>query len=575
MESSPGVFALLLGSGVSREAGIPTGWEVTLDLIEKLAELEGEDTGGEPAAWYREQYNSPPEYSDLLNNITQTPAERREVLRGYFEPTEEEREQGIKTPTAAHEAVAELVGRGYVRLIITTNFDRLVEEALEAEGITPDVISTADQAQGAPPLIHSDCTVLKVNGDYLDERIRNTPEELEEYPEEIDALLDRALDEFGMVVCGWSAEWDVALRSAIERCPNRRYSTYWTRYGDLTEAAERLIEHRDASVVDIEGAEDFFTDLAAKVIGLEERAKPHPASAEAAVGMTKRFLSEDRHRIQLDDLVMGEAHRVQNRLSTRSESLNAGVEGEELLRRVQLYEDYSEILEHVFAVGCYWGTEAHRETWSRALESVANPSRDVGTYKRTWVFLLRYPALLLLYSGGISALARDDYGTFQTLLTEPQVRDIAVDRGSDPLVIEVNCGSVMRDEVGQMLPGMERRHVPLNDWLFDRLRTSTRRTVPDDRRYERIFNRFEYLTALVYVDLRYGDDLDGRVWGPAGRFGYKWQRGDEKADFEREVAEMGADWPPLQMGLFNGSLERFVEVKAAFDEFCWQQLRWW
>ena len=35
--SGPGTYALLLGSGVSRAAGVPTGWAVTLDLVRKLA----------------------------------------------------------------------------------------------------------------------------------------------------------------------------------------------------------------------------------------------------------------------------------------------------------------------------------------------------------------------------------------------------------------------------------------------------------------------------------------------------------------------------------------------------------
>src|SRR5437879_2506745 len=43
VHSSKGAYALLLGSGVSRAAGIPTGWEVVLDLIRKVAKLEGED----------------------------------------------------------------------------------------------------------------------------------------------------------------------------------------------------------------------------------------------------------------------------------------------------------------------------------------------------------------------------------------------------------------------------------------------------------------------------------------------------------------------------------------------------
>ena len=31
IHSSPGIYALLLGSGISRDAGIPTGWMITLD----------------------------------------------------------------------------------------------------------------------------------------------------------------------------------------------------------------------------------------------------------------------------------------------------------------------------------------------------------------------------------------------------------------------------------------------------------------------------------------------------------------------------------------------------------------
>ena len=36
-----GVFALLLGSGLSRSAEIPTGWEITLDLVRRVALAQG------------------------------------------------------------------------------------------------------------------------------------------------------------------------------------------------------------------------------------------------------------------------------------------------------------------------------------------------------------------------------------------------------------------------------------------------------------------------------------------------------------------------------------------------------
>ncbi len=42
IQANRGVYAVLIGSGVSRAAKIPTGWEITLDLIHKLAKLRNE-----------------------------------------------------------------------------------------------------------------------------------------------------------------------------------------------------------------------------------------------------------------------------------------------------------------------------------------------------------------------------------------------------------------------------------------------------------------------------------------------------------------------------------------------------
>ena len=219
--SRRGVFALLLGSGLSRAAGVPTGWEVVLDLVRKVALLEGLDPGTDPAGWWHERTGKDPGYSDLLEALGRSPAERANLLRGYFEPDEDERSRGLKAPTKAHHAIARLVRDGYIRVIVTTNFDRLLEQALEAEAVVPAVISSPAAAQGAQPLAHTACTIIKVHGDYVSTDLKNTPGELATYDPAIDRLLDQILDEYGLVVCGWSADWDEALRNALLRAPSR------------------------------------------------------------------------------------------------------------------------------------------------------------------------------------------------------------------------------------------------------------------------------------------------------------------------------------------------------------------
>lgn len=46
MYSNKGSYALLLGSGISRSAHIPTGWEIESCLIEQLELLKGDYKGG-------------------------------------------------------------------------------------------------------------------------------------------------------------------------------------------------------------------------------------------------------------------------------------------------------------------------------------------------------------------------------------------------------------------------------------------------------------------------------------------------------------------------------------------------
>ena len=268
LHSNRGAYAALIGSGVSVGAGIPTGWQVVLDLISKVARVLGEDPGDDVSGWYQQRFGEEPDYSKLLDTLAKSPAERSALLRSYFEPTAEERARGVKVPGAAHTALADLAATGHVRLFVTTNFDRLIEQALEAAGVTPRVLSTPDSILGSPPLSQAGCTVLKLHGDYLDTRIKNTPTELDVYDESVDALLDRIIDEHGFIVCGWSAAWDAALRRAFERSKSSRYTTYWADVVPPGEHASHLIELLQGEFVQVQGADAFFTDIVEKLKSL-------------------------------------------------------------------------------------------------------------------------------------------------------------------------------------------------------------------------------------------------------------------------------------------------------------------
>jgi hypothetical protein len=557
-----------LGSGISRASGIPTGWEVVLDLIRKVAMLVNENCEPDPADWFRKRHGMDPDYSVLLNEIAKTPTERQQLLRGYFEPTEEERSQGLKLPSAAHNAIAQLVAAGYLRVIITTNFDRLTEKALEQLGIASTVISTTDQLMGALPLAHSGATVIKLHGDYLDTRIKNTQQELAAYDKAVDSLLDRVFDEYGLIVSGWSGDWDVALRSAIERCPTRRFTTFWSTRSALSGKAKRLVECRKAVVVQTKDANQLFETLWEKVRALEDIAAPHPLSAKMAAATVKRYLVDPSAKIRLRDLVHQETEKLFAETSAAAFDGQTQIKpAEELARRIARYEALCETLLSVFVVGCYWGNEEATKLWATSLQRIADPPETGGGL----VYLLnlrRYPALLLFYGAGLASVASNNFATLATILTKPKVRD--EQNKYQAICSEVYPGAVLETNLGRLLPGLERRHTPVSDHLYDRLREPLREFLPRDGDYQEAFDRFEYLLGLVHADLNRREGKDG-WWGPVGSFGWRGNpysgEGRVSNIIGAEIEDQKADWPLLKAGLFGHSFEQAKTAKDKFDSF--------
>ncbi len=504
IQANPGVYAVLVGSGVSRAAKIPTGWEATLDFIRKLAKLHGESCASDPAQWYKSKFRKEANYSDILDELAKTPAERQQLLRGYWEPTDQEREDDEKSPTAAHRAIAELAARGFIRVILTTNFDRLLEIALSDAGVVPTVLSTPDQIQGALPLIHTQCCVFKVHGDYLDTRIRNTPAELNQYPSEFNQLLDRIFDEFGLIVCGWSAEWDGALRKAINRAPSRRFSTYWAARGKLGNEAQRLISHRSAQVIPIEEADQFFQTVQQHVTSIEEFSKPHPLSTEAAIASLKRYISEPRYKIQLSDLIAKTVDQAVQIISGDAFAIHRTSQWttKAVTKRVHSYEMACSTLLEMAMVGGYWAEEEHYPEWRRALERLGSTQANSGV--TNLLDLQRYPATLLLYALGLGAIGA---GRLQFLgylfsiklpypyhwrLRGGEPREVPAVQLLLPFRMFLNGGSA----VMKILEGMDKHHLPLHEWISKVLWSYAQRIIPDNHRYILAFDELEMLMAL-------------------------------------------------------------------------------
>lgn len=525
MHANRGVYAVLLGSGVSRSARIPTGWEITIELVRKVAALQGVNCEPDPAAWFLETTGRNPDYSELLDMVAKTPAERQQLLRTYWEPTEQEREEGAKVPTKAHRAIADLVKLGYIRVILTTNFDRLLEIALQDVGIQPTVLSTPDHIDGALPLIHTPCTIVKIHGDYVDTRIRNTPEELATYPDAFNRLLDQIFDEFGLVVAGWSADWDEALRAAITRTPYRRFSMYWASRGEPSERATDLIARRGAIVIKISDADSLFGSITEQVKALEEFSRPHPLSTEAAVATLKRYLSESKYRIALDDLVGREVESVAAAMSGTRFDLNVqDVSGSAVLARLKSYEAASATLMRMAFVAGQWSENTQVTPWVKSLVKLSMPNGQNGV--TMWVELQRYPATLLLYCFGLGAVAAEQWSTLHALFSATVIQEHCKDKRAVEL-LPIWALFERGADVMKVLPSRKREYTPLQNHLEELLWPLLKSHFPSEAMFHLTFDKFEILAALSYAKpaIEEGESY----WTLPGSYG--WRRENRQRIF--------------------------------------------
>jgi hypothetical protein len=567
LHTNKGCYAALLGSGISRSSGIPTGWDIILDLIERVAVTNGEVCEPEPDKWYIDKYGKEPNYSELLSTIAKSPTERRNLLRGYFVPTQKESEEGKKAPTKAHKALAKLVEQGFVKVIVTTNFDRLMEQALEEIRITPQVISTSSDASGTIPIQHSPCTIIKVHGDYLDTRIKNSTEELSKYDRKINALLDRVFDEYGLIICGWSGDWDQALRDALERRKGRRFSTYWIARGEPSPKALDLINHMAAGVVRTSGADEFFEDLWGRVQSLDDISRKHPLSASVAVATLKRYLAKDEHRIQLADLIKTETENAYAKL------VNVDFFGKPYpndkdgyRQKFDYYNSSLETLVSLIANGCYWGKEEHVNVWVRAIERFARSGQAILGSTTCHPDLRSYPGTLLLYAGGVAAVLGRNYTTLESIFKANCYR-LGEDQISILEHLRRDHGSL---EAAGVLEGNQ--NASRSDYLYKQMRKIVALLEPDESELQMAFDRFECFVALGFLNQKVGAkstggttqvrlETDGLIgYTPIGRFGRQFHSSNILKELRTEVDLEGAQWSPLQAGMFYSDPNRVGQL---------------
>ncbi|WP_175494272.1 SIR2 family protein [Herbiconiux ginsengi] len=405
---------------------------------------------------------------------------------------------GRKVPGPAHKAIAKLVARGTIRVIVTTNFDRLIEQALEAEGIMPQVITSDASFQGMVPPQHMPATVIKLNGDYASLDQRNTVEELSSYPESTTKWLARIFDEYGLLVSGWSGDWDLALLAEIERTINRRYPLYWTARTELGAIGKRLTARPGAHAVLSVTADDFFTDILARV-GAVEQLTESPVSLAMKLARLRRTLPDPVRHLELRDLFDTELDELRRWATERAhapaESTFEAVDAEsdEIFARIRPLLD-------LFTQGILLDRDRqHTDLWCWVLQQSLDARQAMlgGSYLEWWENLAHYPALLLYRAGTMAALTAKHEDVIIALATQPTWSSPMVMQGAEVQAHGVLHPLVVLDrEVVEQLPrwGKSKPYFAISRLLRKQLEPIARELTSQP---SRLLDRMEYRIALA------------------------------------------------------------------------------
>jgi hypothetical protein len=271
-------YVIFVGAGFSKDAGIKSGWDILIETLKpiyidenNLSELP-ENHYKLIEEWYinHEQYNKL-SYSSILELMYDGDLERREYLKKFFIN---------EKPGEAHKQLALMVANRFIRFIFTTNFDDLIEKALDELNLDYDVIYSDDILLGTKSWDKVEtCRIYKLHGDYKTGRIRNTITELKALDPIIADDFQYIIDRHGLIVIGYSGRDEGVMNHFLKRKPYS-YPFYWQYRNQPPQNNDFEYYHaligkykdeykREVKFINCQGASEFLNQINSGIEKLE------------------------------------------------------------------------------------------------------------------------------------------------------------------------------------------------------------------------------------------------------------------------------------------------------------------
>lgn len=131
-----------------------------------------------------------------------------------------------RNPSIEYYLFADLVAKGVLYNIFTTNFDDFFQESLSFLGMRAHICSFEDKAD-VINYTRKKANIIKLHGDYLYNNTKNYNSETSELHASLKSKFQEALMKFGMIVVGYAGN-DYSIMSVLEELKEHLdYPLYW------------------------------------------------------------------------------------------------------------------------------------------------------------------------------------------------------------------------------------------------------------------------------------------------------------------------------------------------------------
>ena len=154
-----------------------------------------------------------------------------------YEPTEHGRILYLNkwmeaaSPGWGYFCLAQLLAKSYLNTIVTTNFDDLIYEACTLHSVRRPRVYSASSPYTSIEHDHDRPTIIKLHGDYLYARFKNTTEEVQKLDRRLMTEVSTLFARHEIIVVGYSGSDERVMKDLFANVPSSN-GIYWCTYRD-------------------------------------------------------------------------------------------------------------------------------------------------------------------------------------------------------------------------------------------------------------------------------------------------------------------------------------------------------